>query len=61
MKTKDMKIIDAMKGRPEIHREKYNEEWCKAVNRFTGEFIKEYCNKDGSINWHALVELNSGA
>ncbi|MEI8121142.1 MAG: PmeII family type II restriction endonuclease [bacterium] len=55
-----MKIIDAMKGRPEIHRQSFEEEWNKAVNRFTGEFIKEYCEKDGSINWHALVELNSG-
>ncbi|MEI6564329.1 MAG: PmeII family type II restriction endonuclease [bacterium] len=55
-----MKIIDAMKGRPEIHRQRFEEEWSKAVNRFTGEFIEVYCNKDGSIDWHALVEFNSG-
>jgi len=55
-----LKILDAMKGRPEIHRQYFEEEWAKAVNRFTGEFIKEYCEKDGSINWHAMVEFNSG-
>ncbi|HCE44694.1 MAG TPA: cytoplasmic protein [Lentisphaeria bacterium] len=55
-----MKIIDAMRERPEAHRKQFNEEWGKAVNRFTGEFIRDYCNKDGSINWHTLVRLNSG-
>ena len=55
-----MKIIDAMKERPELHRQKFEEEWAKAENRFTREFIKDYCTEDGSINWHALVQLNSG-
>ncbi len=55
-----IKIMDAMRGRPEIHRQRFEEEWRKAVNRFTGEFIDVYCEKDGSIDWHALVAFNSG-
>jgi hypothetical protein len=31
-----------------------------AVNRFTAEFIQEFCNGDGSINWEKLVKFNSG-
>jgi len=31
-----------------------------AVNRFTIEFGKEFCHKDGSINWEKLVIMNSG-
>lgn len=31
-----------------------------AVNRFTAEFIKDFCNEDGSINWEKLVQFNSG-
>jgi hypothetical protein len=34
--------------------------WEHAVNRFTAEFIKEFCNGDGSINWEKLVHFNRG-
>ncbi|HIF6265116.1 TPA: hypothetical protein ACX3KG_006233, partial [Raoultella ornithinolytica] len=31
------------------------------LNLFTAEFISEYCNSDGSINWALLVARNSGS
>jgi hypothetical protein len=29
------------------------------VNRFTGQFITEYCDPDGLIRWEDIVRLNS--
>jgi len=45
---------------PEEHRKQYEEEWAKAVNRFTRDFLVEFANADGSIDWEKLVEFNSG-
>jgi hypothetical protein len=42
------------------HREEYRVAWEQAVNRYEGEFIPLFCNSDGSINWEALVQFNSG-
>lgn len=53
-----LEIIEAMNGCSEIHRLKFEEEWSKAVNRLTGEFIKIYCGKDGAIDWRAFEALN---
>ncbi len=55
-----IRILDAMQARPKLHKERFNEEWGKAVNRFTGEFIQNYCHPDGGINWRALLVFNSG-
>jgi hypothetical protein len=41
------------------HREEYRVAWAQAVNRYLGEFIPLFCNKDGTINWEALVQFNS--
>jgi hypothetical protein len=29
------------------------------INRFTAEFIKDFCQADGTILWDKLVEFNS--
>lgn len=34
--------------------------YSKMLNRFTSEFINDFCNTDGSINWDKLVKFNSG-
>ncbi|MBI5232798.1 MAG: cytoplasmic protein [Deltaproteobacteria bacterium] len=55
-----LKLVRLMKDEPSKHRIVYKKAWECAVNRFTAEFIKDFCNRDGSINWEKLVELNSG-
>ena len=43
-------------------KEKNNEflhSYSKLINNFTKEFINDFCNKDGSIDWDRLVEFNS--
>jgi hypothetical protein len=39
--------------------DEFNEMNSSLTNRLTLEFIKEFCNQDGSINWEKLVVYNS--
>ena len=41
--------------------EEFQVEYGKVINRFTAEFIKDFCQPDGTILWSKLVEYNSGA
>lgn len=29
------------------------------INKFTQEFIQDYCNADGDIEWDKIVRLNA--
>jgi hypothetical protein len=42
------------------HNEAFQAEYNKVVNRFTGEFITDFCQPDGEIIWGKLVRFNSG-
>ncbi len=55
-----LKLVRLMKDEPSKHRLVYKKSWEHAVNRFTAEFIRDFCNGDGSINWEKFVEFNSG-
>ncbi len=56
-----LKIIEAMQDLPVRHKDRFNEEWAKAKNRFAKEFITDFCDEDGAINWNKLLEFNSGS
>ncbi len=30
------------------------------LNKFTNEFIQDFCKKDGQIDWIKFVKFNSG-
>ncbi|MFF0830242.1 PmeII family type II restriction endonuclease [Brevibacillus sp. NPDC003359] len=55
-----LKIIHLIKEKPLQHLPEYHKEFNAAVNRFTFEFMREFCNEDGTINWEKLVKFNSG-
>lgn len=55
-----LKIIELMGSKPQSYTKSYKEAWSAALNRFTGEFINDFCFEDGSINWIKLTEFNSG-
>ena len=38
----------------------FNVEYAKTVNRFTREFIEQFCEPDGSIRWEDVLRFNSG-
>jgi hypothetical protein len=56
-----LKLIRLMKDVPQRNRPKFRAEWDQAVNRFTRDFMKEFCRPDGSIDWEKLVAFNSAA
>lgn len=54
-----LKLIRLMKYEPQKHKPEYKKAWDSAVNRFTGEFIKDFCFQDGQIDWEKLVQFVS--
>ena len=52
-------IMALMQDRPEQHRAAYTEAYAAAVNRFTKEFVEQFCHDDGSIDWEKLAQFNS--
>jgi hypothetical protein len=55
-----LRLVSLMKDEPSRHRLAYKKAWARAVNGFTAEFIRDFCNGDGSIDWEKLVRFNSG-
>lgn len=54
-------IIDPLGSKAKEKNDEYAQNYVNMVNKFTAEFIKEYCNKKtGAINWEKLVRFNSG-
>lgn len=54
-----LKLIIHMKDEPAKHRKEYAPEWDAAINRFTAEFISDFCFSDGNIDWEKLVRFVS--
>jgi hypothetical protein len=54
-----LKLVRLMKDAPAKHRKEYMPAWDAAINRFTAEFIKDFCFPDGSIDWEKLVRFVS--
>lgn len=40
---------------------KFEEGYCRMINKFTKEFSNKYCDIYGEINWNKIMEINSGA
>ncbi len=55
-----LKLIRLMRDEPAKHRREYQPKWDATINRFTAEFIRDFCQPDGSIDWEKLVGLVSG-
>ena len=53
-------IIEPIGYRAKEHNERFYNEKGRVVNRFTKQFLDEFCNERGDINWYQLVEFNSG-
>lgn len=54
-------IIEPLGHTAQEKNDEFNESYNKVLNKFTLAFSLEFCNKDGSINWNKLTELNSKA
>lgn len=56
-----LKIVRLMEEKPREHLPKFKTQFDAAVNRFTKDFIDEFCFEDGTIDWEKLVKFNSGS
>jgi hypothetical protein len=54
-----LRIVRLMDDVPARNRPKYRILWDQAVNRFTAEFIRDFCDTTGAIDWDKLVALSS--
>lgn len=55
-----LKLIRLMRDAPLEHRQQYAPQWDATVNKFTAEFIRDFCFPDGNIDWEKLAHLVSG-
>jgi hypothetical protein len=56
-----LKLIRLMKDEPLKHKKEYAPAWDAAVNKFTAEFIRDFCFPDGRIDWEKLARFVSGS
>ena len=52
-------IIEPLGHRSKKTKEQFSEEYAKALNRFTAEFIGKFCDVEGNILWEEIVKFNS--
>ena len=54
-----LKILRLMRDAPLEHRKEYLASHDAAINRFTAEFVTDFCFSDGRIDWEKLVRFVS--
>ena len=52
-------IMEALDDQSRNYDQEFKEEYDKCLDSMIEEFIKNYCYKDRSINWEALIKFNS--
>lgn len=55
-----LKLIRLMGNIPQRRKAEYRQAWDAAVNRLEAEFLKDFCFKDGRIDWEKLTTFVSG-
>ncbi len=54
-----LKLIRLMKDEPLKHKKDYNPTLNAAINKFTAEFVKDFCFPNGQIDWEKVVRFVS--
>lgn len=54
------KLIKPLGKKAKNRNRKFMTEYAKIINKFTQQFLQEFCLEDGSIDWDGLVKFNSG-
>ncbi len=52
-------IIESLGHKAKENNEDFQQSYAQRINKFTMQFMHEYCDPDGVINWKKLVEFNS--
>ncbi len=59
--TMYQRIIEPLGCRAKERNEEFEAEYAKVINRFTAQFIRDFCLPDGAIDWDRAVAFNSAA
>ena len=54
-----LKLIKIMKDEPQKHKIAFKKEWDATINKFTQEFISDFCNPEFKIDWEKLCQFVS--
>jgi predicted phage gp36 major capsid-like protein len=49
-----------MQDYPEQQKQRYQQEWAKAVNRFTRGLLNEFADSNGALDWEKILRFNAG-
>lgn len=52
-------IVEPLGNRAKQRNEEFEAEYVKVINRFTAQFIRDFCLPDGAIDWNEVVAFNS--
>lgn len=52
-------IIEPLGSKAKERNDEFMKSYAQVINKFTREFIQDFCNEDGQIEWNKLVEFNS--
>jgi type II restriction endonuclease EcoO109I-like protein len=55
-----VEIIEPIGYEAKRHNDTYLLEKAKTHNRFVGQFVSDFCDETGQINWAQLIQFNSG-
>lgn len=53
-------IIEPLGHKAKERNDEFMESYSNMINKFTRDFIKDFCKPNGEIDWIKLVEFNSG-
>lgn len=53
-------IIEPLGHKAKERNEEFLKSYSKMINKFTKEFINNFCRKNGEIDWDKIVKFNSG-
>ena len=57
---KAIALIDLIRAHPTQNRLEFMDAWAKTLNRFEHDFLNNFGNPFGSIDWEKLLRFNSG-
>lgn len=52
-------IIELLGFEARERNEAFQQAYAEIINSFTAEFVSDFCNEHGAINWDKLIEFNS--
>lgn len=56
-----LELIEPLSTKAKERNDEFQNAYASMLNKFTLEFMKDFCDKDGSINWNKLVKFNSAS